>query len=96
MDFSFYNPDFPNTGSLFSSTVRKSPKSPDFWGGVAVDRAYLKHLLEQTAEDHVVIKLSGWKKESKTGNRFLSLAVDTYVKPEGAPVPKSQEKDPWE
>jgi hypothetical protein len=24
------------------------------------------------------------------------LAVDTYVKPEGAPVPKSQEKDPWE
>jgi hypothetical protein len=52
--------------------------------------------MDKHTEDLIEIKLSGWKRESKTGNRFLSLAVDTYVKPEGAPVPKSQEKDPWE
>jgi len=88
--------EYPNKGSLFPSTVRKSEKSPDFFGSIKVDRSYLRDLMDKHAEDLIEIKLSGWKRESKTGNRFLSLAVDTYVKPEGAPVPKSQEKDPWE
>jgi len=86
--------EYPNKGSLFPSTVRKSEKSPDFFGSIRVDRSYLRDLMDKHAEDLIEIKLSGWKRESKTGNRFLSLAVDTYVKPEGAP--KSQEKDPWE
>ena len=88
--------EYPNKGSLFPSTVRKSEKSPDFFGSIKVDRSYLRDLMDKHTEDLVEIKLSGWKRESKTGNRFLSLAVDTYVKPEGPPVTKSQEKDPWE
>jgi hypothetical protein len=88
--------EYPNKGSLFPSTVRKSEKSPDFFGSIKVDRSYLRDLMDKHDEDLIEIKMSGWKRESKTGNRFLSLAVDTYVKPEGAPVPKSQEKDPWE
>lgn len=90
--------EYPNKGSLFPSTVRKSDKSPDFFGSIKVDRSYLRDLMDKHTEDLIEIKLSGWKRESKTGNRFLSLAVDTYVKPEGAAVPviKSQQKDPWE
>ena len=88
--------EYPNKGSLFPSTVRKSEKSPDFFGSIKVDRSYLRSLMDKHDEDLIEIKMSGWKRESKTGNRFLSLAVDTYVKPEGAPTPKSQEKDPWE
>lgn len=88
--------EYPNKGSLFPSTVRKSEKSPDFFGSIKVDRSYLRSLMDKHDEDLIEIKMSGWKRESKTGNRFLSLAVDTYVKAEGAPVPKSQEKDPWE
>jgi len=90
--------EYPNKGSLFPSTVRKSDKSPDFFGSIKVDRSYLRDLMDKHTEDLIEIKLSGWKRESKTGNRFLSLAVDTYVKPEGAtaPVIKSQQKDPWE
>jgi hypothetical protein len=50
--------------------------------------------MEKHDEDLIEIKLSGWKRESKTGTRFVSLAIDTFVKPDAAP--KSQEKDPWE
>jgi len=42
----------------------------------------------------VEVKLSGWKRESKTGNRFVSIAVDTFIKKDAAPA-KQEEKDPW-
>jgi hypothetical protein len=88
--------EYPNKGSLFPATVRKSDKSPDFFGSVKVDRSYLRDLMEKHDEDLIEIKLSGWKRESKTGTRFVSLAIDTFVKTDAAPAPKSQEKDPWE
>jgi hypothetical protein len=50
--------------------------------------------LEKTDEDGVEVKLSAWKKPTKTGGTFLSLAVDTFVK-SGAPVAKQEEQDPW-
>ena len=84
--------DYPNSGSLVPSTIRKSEKSPDFFGSIKVDPAYLKDLL-QKSNGLVEIKLSGWKRQSKAGNNFLSLAVDTFVKKDAAP--KQEEKDPW-
>jgi hypothetical protein len=87
--------EYLNKGGLFVSSVRKTEKSPDYFGSVKVDRAYLKFLMEQHDEDGVEIKISGWKRESKTGSRFISLAIDTYVKKEEA-KPVSNEKDEWE
>jgi hypothetical protein len=53
--------------------------------------------MESTDADGIEIKLGGWKKESKTGNRFISLSVDTYVKPDQAkPQPTEAPKDEWE
>ncbi len=86
--------DFLNKGSLFPSTVRKSEKSPDFFGSIKLDRSYLRSLMEKHDEDGIEIKISGWKRQSKTGNSFMSLAVDTY-EPKAAPAPKTEEKDPW-
>jgi hypothetical protein len=88
--------EYPNSGSLFPSVVRKSDKSPDFWGSIKIDRAYLEDLIGRSG-DSVEIKLSGWKREAKaTGNKFLSITVDTYVNPNAAaPAPKQEEKDPW-
>lgn len=86
--------EYPNSGSLFPSTVRKSEKSPDFFGSIKIDPAYLKDLMSK-ADGLVEVKLSGWKRESKTGNKFVSLAVDTFVKQGAAPAPKQEEKDPW-
>lgn len=85
--------EYPNSGSLFPSTVRKSDKSPDFFGSIKIDPAYLKDLMSKS-DGLVEVKLSGWKRESKTGNKFVSLAVDTFVKKDAAPA-KQEEKDPW-
>ena len=85
--------EFLNKGSLFPSTVRKSEKSPDFFGSIKLDRSYLRNLMNKHDEDGIEIKISGWKRQSKTGNSFLSLAVDTFEKQ--APAPKTEEKDPW-
>ena len=88
--------EYLNTGGLFVSPVRKTEKSPDYFGSIKVDRSYLKFLMEQHDGDGIEIKLGGWKKESpKTGNRFISLAVDTYVKKEEA-KPAPSDKDEWE
>jgi hypothetical protein len=87
--------EYLNTGGLFISTVKKMEKSPDYFGSIKVDRAYLKFLMEQHDDDGVEIKIGGWKRESKNGNRFISLAVDTYVKKEEAKPPQA-DKDEWE
>jgi len=85
--------EYPNSGSLFPSTIRKSDKSPDFFGSIKLDPAYLKDLMNKS-DGLVEVKLSGWKRESKTGNRFVSIAVDTFIKKDAAPA-KQEEKDPW-
>jgi hypothetical protein len=85
--------EYPNTGALMPSTVRKSEKSPDFWGEIKLDRSYVKNLLDTIDGDVIPVKLSAWKRESKAGNRFLSLAVDTFKKDA---APKQQGKDEWD
>jgi hypothetical protein len=87
--------EYLNTGGLFVSTVRKTEKSPDYFGSIKVDRSYLKFLMEQTDADGIEIKLGGWKRESKTGNKFISMSVDTYVKKEES-KPVDNSKDEWD
>jgi hypothetical protein len=87
--------EYLNTGGLFVSTVRKTEKSPDYFGSIKVDRNYLKFLMEQHDNDGIEIKLGGWKRESKTGNKFISIAVDTYVKKDES-KPAETSKDEWE
>ena len=88
--------DYLNRGALFTSSQRKSEKAPEFFGSIKLDRAYIKDLLSKTDEDGIEVKLSGWKKPTKTGGTFLSLAVDTFVKTGAAPAAApSEERDPW-
>jgi hypothetical protein len=71
-----YKP-LPDSGTLNKQTVKKSPRSADYWGEIRVN---LKDLTAIKTEDGLtVIKLSGWKKEDKNGKTFLSLAVNRYV-----------------
>jgi hypothetical protein len=87
--------DFLNRGALFLSTQRKSDKAPEYFGSIKLDRSYLKSLMEKTDEDGIEVKLSGWKKPTKTGGTFLSISVDTFVKNGAAPAAKKEERDPW-
>lgn len=63
----------PNSGALFSSKVKKTPKAPDYFGNFLLDLRTMK------IEDNMVqFKLSGWKSISRAGTTYLELKVDTY------------------
>ncbi len=71
-----YKP-YPDSGSLRASSVKKGPKSPDYWGNIAIN---LKDGTNITTEDGLtVVKLSGWKKVDAQGKTYLSISVDRFV-----------------
>jgi hypothetical protein len=54
--------DYPNSGALFAQAVKKSDKSPDYWGDITIT---VKDF--QIENGQIKIALSGWKKTSKAG-----------------------------
>lgn len=83
----------PDSGVLMASKTKRSEKSPDYWGELAID---MKNLQNVRVENGLhIVRLSGWKRQSRAGSTFLSLAIDRYV-PEGEkPVqqPRRQRDD---
>lgn len=74
------NSDFkplPDSGQLFATQSKKTPKSPDYFGSIALNMKDLTNI--KTENGLVIVKLSGWKKVSKSGKTFLSVAVDRFV-----------------
>lgn len=64
---------YPNSGALFATKVKKTPKQPDYYGSFLLDLRTMK------IEDNMVqFKLSGWKRIAKSGSTFLAISVDTY------------------
>ena len=86
--------DRPNTGKILTSKEKKSDSSPDVWGYVKFDADYLRQISDG---EHglVEVKLSGWKKQSASGNNYISLAVNTGSHSASKPV-VSNGKDPWD
>jgi uncharacterized protein (DUF736 family) len=68
-----YKP-YKDGGKLNASKSKKSDKSPDYWGDIAINLKDLNNV--QVVDGLHVFKLSGWKKISKSGNTFLSVAID--------------------
>lgn len=71
-----YKP-YPDSGSLRATQTKKGPKSPDYWGNIAINLKDLTNV--QTVDGLTVVKLSGWKKQDKQGRTYLSLSVDRFV-----------------
>lgn len=89
-----YKP-YPDSGSLRASQTKKGPKSPDYWGNIAINLKDLTNI--QTEDGLTVVKLSGWKKQDSQGRTFLSLAVDRFVpEQKGAPRPQKQAEDDFD
>jgi len=72
----------PNSGSLFISKTKKSEKSPDYYGEILVNVRDF-----DVSGDTVKIRVAGWKKQSRNGSNFLSLAVSPS---EDQPVTQSE------
>lgn len=73
--------DYPNTGALFRTKEKRTPKSPDMFGDIKFDKAYLQDLIDQSNEQIITVKLGAWTKEGKSG-KFLSIQVDTFKRTE--------------
>jgi len=88
---------YPNTGALWPNKYKKTDKHPDLRGAISIERAILKELLS-SGEDEIKINLSGWKRETRNGDEFLSLAFDAYKKEEetkAKPKPAEDEDMPF-
>jgi uncharacterized protein (DUF736 family) len=81
----------PNTGALFPNQEKKTDKYPDMRGDVHLDKTFLIGLMDKANGPTVKVSLGAWKKESKEGMKFLSLAASE-------PYEKSANttSNPWE
>lgn len=80
-----------DSGRLMATQSKMKELSPDYWGEIAID---IKNMTNVTMQNGLyVIKLSGWKRKSKTsGQVYLSLAVNRFVG-EGKAMPAKEESD---
>ena len=85
--------DYPNRGTLWTNSYKKTEAQPDMKGDIKLELDLVKEMLDSAESDHVVIKLSAWLGKDKEGNRKVSLQLDTYKKE--APA-ASNVKDPWD
>lgn len=79
-----------DSGRLMATQSKKNEQSPDYWGEIAID---IKNMTNVTMQNGLyVIKLSGWKRKSKAGQTYLSMAVNRYVA-EGKAAPAQSDPD---
>lgn len=83
---------YPNSGVLFYAKNRVNQNSPDLNGDISLERSLLRQMLEETDEDSIKIRLSGWEKQGNYGP-FFSLRVNTYKKPEEQAPPTGTQRE---
>ena len=82
----------PNTGSVFINRDKKAENHPDMKGSIHVDRNLLIDLLTKNKEGMNKLQLAGWKRNTKSGEDYLSLGVsEPYEKPASAGNPWDQQ-----
>ena len=80
----------PNTGSVFINRDKKAENHPDMRGLINVDRNLLIDLLSKHKDGDIKLSLACWKRNTKTGDDFLSIGVsEPYEKP-------AQAGNPWD
>ena len=76
----------PNSGSMFINRDKQEDKHPDFTGRLLIGPDLLE--LVQAGEE---LQISGWKKQTKGGQTFLSLSVKkVFRKGSGSAAPSRQ------
>ena len=77
----------PNSGSLFNAKEKRSPNWPDIRGDIFMSRELMETLLQQEG-DLIKIAVSAWRKEAKSGNKYLSLSVSEPYEKKSEPKPQ--------
>ena len=63
-----------NNGAIFNTKEKRTPNWPDVFGEIFMSRDLMETLLQQEGE-LIKISVSGWRKQAKTGTKYLSLSV---------------------
>jgi len=87
--------EYPNQGTMWHNVEKKYEKAPDFNGSVIFEREVLEHLISESKNGEVEIKLDGWKSKVNTKNgerNVLKIKLNTW-KPEAQ---TTSSKDPWD
>jgi hypothetical protein len=77
----------PNSGSLMASKSKKTEKSPDYWGDITLDVSKLG-----LPNGKGKVRISGWKRQSKTGSTFLSLQLAPMQEQQDFPKENKKEE----
>jgi len=84
---------YPDAGAIHSTSSKKSPKSPDYFGEIAIN---MKDMTNIHIEDGLhIVKLSGWKRVGPSGKTYLSITVNRFV-PENAGNPVPSKSKPFD
>ena len=88
---------YPNSGKLSANRYKDNEKKPDLVGEIIMTLQSLKGLLEETDEDDITIKLSGWNMDGQYG-QWTRLAWNNYKKPTdgNVAIPPKQQSLPAE
>lgn len=81
----------PDSGVLFPAKVKKHEKAPDFSGDLTIDLSNLTNVVRDG--DLLTVKVNGWKKKSRTGDSYLSMAVNRWVPNKDAQPKKDDFED---
>jgi hypothetical protein len=81
-----------DSGRLNASKSKRKDTSPDYWGEICIDIKDMTNL-SKTKDGWLVVPISGWKKQSKAGNTYLSLAVKRIGAEDVNQVRKDMEDD---
>ena len=65
--------EYKNSGALFSVSVKKNPKQPDYRGDITLSLSDFK-----VEDGKIRVALAGWKREYKEGKTFLSIAGSQF------------------
>jgi len=67
-------------GALFINNRKKQQNHPDFRGELTLSKALLKELVEKVKEGkEAKLALAVWKKKSKAGNEYQSIAAQIFT-----------------
>lgn len=75
----------PNSGTLFANKTKQKETSPDYSGDLLID---VRSLIVEDGKAKV--RVSGWKKPTKAGGTFLSLAISNPQPQQGQAAPPRQ------
>lgn len=77
----------PNSGMLFNAKEKRTPNWPDVRGDIFMTREFMETMLQQKG-DLIKISVSAWRKQAKTGTKYLSLALSEPYESTSEPTPK--------